>query len=219
MNLVFFSIKTKGANNFARRLWTVFARFGFSEKRIRKALYTLLDSLQVHNTAPTFFIPAIILRRHPSLITEIARGGAEIGIHGYVHNDYRHLNRSEQYQQTKQAISVFQTIELPFQGFRNPYLGWTEESLDVFSELGFTYESNEAIIHDVIDMNSLSPILRGGYEKSLALFQAIAPAHMLFVRISRERFCASQRVFQMTRCFLIACALLIPLKSGASGPR
>jgi hypothetical protein len=189
MNLVSFSIKTKGARNFARRLWTVFARFGFSEKRIRKALYALVVSLQEHNAAPTFFIPAVILRRHPSLITEIARSGAEIGIHGYVHNDYRYLNRSEQYQQTQQAMSVFQAIKLPFQGFRNPYLGWTEESLHVFAELGFTYESNEAIIHDVIDVNSLSPLPRSGYEKS-----------------------AFQRVFQTMRCFLIACASLIPLK-------
>jgi len=176
MNLVSFSIKTKGVHNFARRLWTVFARFGFSEKRIRKALYALIASLQAHNAAPTFFIPAVILRRHPALIKEISRGGAEVGIHGYVHNDYRSLNKNEQYQQTQQAMSVFQTIELPFRGFRNPYLGWTEESLHVFAELGFAYESNEAIIHDIIDVNSLSPVLRSGYEKSLVLFQAIAPS-------------------------------------------
>src|SRR5262249_38041871 len=64
----------------------------------------------------------------------------------------------------------------PFQGFRNPYLGWTEEALQIFVSLGFTYESNEAIIHDVIDVEQLSPVLRRGYEKSLALYRAIAPS-------------------------------------------
>jgi peptidoglycan/xylan/chitin deacetylase (PgdA/CDA1 family) len=176
MNLVAFSIRTKGLHNFARRLWTVFARFGLSERRIRKALYALLTSLKAYQTAPTFFIPAVILRRHPTLITEIARNGAEIGIHGYVHNDYRHLNRDEQYQQTQQAMTVFETLQLPYYGFRNPYLGWTEDSLHVFDELGFTYESNEAIIHNVIDIHSLPALLRQGYEKSLMLFQAIAPS-------------------------------------------
>jgi peptidoglycan/xylan/chitin deacetylase (PgdA/CDA1 family) len=173
MNLVAFSIQTKGLHNFARRLWTVFTRFGISETRTRRALHTIINTLRNYKGAPTFFIPAVVLGRHPGLITEIASAGAEVGIHGYVHNDYRALDKEEQYRQTKQAISVFQRTQIPYQGFRNPYLGWTEESLNVFTELGFTYESNEAIIHDVIDLDHLPPLLRRGFEKSLALFQAI----------------------------------------------
>jgi peptidoglycan/xylan/chitin deacetylase (PgdA/CDA1 family) len=172
MNLVSFSIKTKGTHNFARRLGTVFTRFGFSETRTRQALCTIISSLQNYGAAPTFFIPAVVLRRHPELIAEIARNGVEIGIHGYVHNDYRFLSKSEQHEQTRQAITVFQSTHVPYQGFRNPYLGWTEESLQVFAQLGFTYESNEAVIHDVIDYEYLPPLLKSGYEKSLALFQA-----------------------------------------------
>ncbi len=173
MNLVSFSIKTKGAHNFARRLATVFTRFGFSEARTRHTLYTLIDSLQRYAGAPTFFIPAVVLHRHPALIAEIVDAGVEIGIHGYVHNDYRHLSEHEQLEQTKQAISVFHETQTPFQGFRNPYLGWTEETLQVLATLGFTYESNEAVLHEVIDFASLTPFLKSGYEKSLALFQAI----------------------------------------------
>jgi peptidoglycan/xylan/chitin deacetylase (PgdA/CDA1 family) len=175
MNLVSFSIRTKGLHNFTRRLWTVFTRFGFTEVRIRRALYALIETLRAYGTAPTFFIPAVVLRRHPELITKVSYGGAEIGIHGYVHNDYRLLSEHEQYEQTQQAISVFRSTQLPYQGFRNPYLGWTEESLRVFNALGFVYESNEAVIHDVIDQENLSPIIKSGYEKSLALFQAIPP--------------------------------------------
>ncbi len=80
MNLVSYSIRTKGAHNFTRRLRTVFTRFGFSEAPIRHALHTIIDSLQHYNGAPTFFIPAVVLGRHPALIAEIARDGAEIGI-------------------------------------------------------------------------------------------------------------------------------------------
>jgi len=173
MDLVSFSIRTKGLHNFTRRLWTVFSRFGFSERRIRKALYAIIDTLGKYSTAPTFFIPAVVLHRHPALIAKIARGGTELGIHGYVHNDYRFLDEEQQYKQTQQAISVFEKVQIPFHGFRNPYLGWTEESLRVFAALNFAYESNEAILHDVIDVNKLSPLLRSGYEKSLELFQAM----------------------------------------------
>jgi hypothetical protein len=62
---------------------------------------------------------------------------------------------------------------MPHHGFRNPYLGWTEDSVGVFAELGFAYDSNEAVLHDVIDTAALAPAIRDGYEKSLALFQAI----------------------------------------------
>ena len=60
------------------------------------------------------------------MITKIAENGVEIGVHGYVHNDYRTLSKDEQYKQTKEAISVFQKNCIPWQGFRNPYLGWTK---------------------------------------------------------------------------------------------
>jgi peptidoglycan/xylan/chitin deacetylase (PgdA/CDA1 family) len=173
MNLVTFSIKTKGIHNFARRLWTVFTRFGISQTKTKRALETVIDALHPYNAAPTFFIPAVVLGRHPALIAEIARRGAEIGIHGYVHNDYRTLSKNEQLKQTKQAISVFQRTQIPYQGFRNPYLGWTEDSLHVFTGLNFTYESNEAVIHDAIDLERFPPHLRSGFEKSLKLFQAI----------------------------------------------
>ncbi|HLX41459.1 MAG TPA: polysaccharide deacetylase family protein [Ktedonobacteraceae bacterium] len=173
MNLVSYSIKTKGTHNFTRRLRTVFTRFGFSEAQMRHALYTVIETLHTYGAAPTFFIPAVVLRRHPSLLTEITRRGVEVGVHGYVHNDYRTLNKAEQYTQTQQAIAVFEQTHIPYSGFRNPYLGWTEESLEVYSDLGFAYESNEAVLHDIIDIDKLSPPIRDGYEKSLALFQAM----------------------------------------------
>src|SRR5215470_10613543 len=173
MNLISFSIRTKGTYNFARRLRTVFTRFGFTESPIRHALYTIIDTLQRYNGAPTFFIPAVVLGRHPQLISGIALDGAEIGIHGFVHNDYRTLSKDEQYRQTKRAILLFKNNKIPYQGFRNPYLGWTEESLAVYAALGINYESNVAVLHDVVDLDAFSPLLQSGYAKSLKLFQAV----------------------------------------------
>jgi peptidoglycan/xylan/chitin deacetylase (PgdA/CDA1 family) len=173
MNLISFSVKTKGMRNFSRRLWTVFARFGISEARMRLALQAVVETLHESNGAPTFFIPAVVLARHPQLIRETVHNGVEIGIHGYVHNDYRTLSRQEQFTQTEQAISVFRKTGIPYQGFRNPYLGWTEDSLNVYASLGLNYESNIAVLHEVIDLDTLSPQLRSGYLKSLKLFQAV----------------------------------------------
>ncbi|HEY0756474.1 MAG TPA: polysaccharide deacetylase family protein [Ktedonobacteraceae bacterium] len=174
MNLVSFSLKTKGVHNFVRRLQTVFTRFGFSERVSRRALFALLQALHPYGSFPTFFIPAVVLERHPRLLSELAHDGAEIGIHGHVHNDYRTLSAEQQYRQTQQAIEVFAKTQIDYAGFRNPYLGWTEASLDVFRQLGFGYESNEAVFHAVIDLKTFSPLLQSGFAKSLTLFQAIA---------------------------------------------
>jgi hypothetical protein len=114
MNLVSCSIRTKRAHNFTRRLGTVFTGFGVSEAPIRHALYSTIESLQKCGGAPTFFIPAVVLNRHLALISEIAHDGAEIGVHGYVHNDYRTLSKGEQYKQTKQATSVFHKKGIPY---------------------------------------------------------------------------------------------------------
>lgn len=173
MNLVSFSIRTKGLHNFVRRLGTVFTRFGFSEAQTRHSLYTIVDAVRTYGSAPTFFIPAVVLGRHPTLISEIAGIGAEIGVHGYVHNDYRTLTKEQQYRQTEKAVSVFEKVRIPYDGFRNPYLGWTQESLEVFADLGFRYESNIAVLHDVVDLHAFSPLIQGGFEKSLELFQAV----------------------------------------------
>ena len=173
MNLVSYSLRTKGAHNFIRRLRTVFTRFGISESRGRRGLLSIIDTLKHYQSAPTFFIPAVVLGRHPTLIARIARDGAEIGVHGYVHNDYRTLNKEQQFKQTEKAISIFQKNHIPYYGFRNPYLGWNADSLEVFASLGFRYESNIAVLHGVVDLHSFSPLLRSGFAKSLELFQAI----------------------------------------------
>src|SRR5271169_2333767 len=117
MNLVSFSIRAKGIHNFSRRLWTVFTRFGLSEAQTRRGLHAVIDALRERNAAPTFFIPAVVLRRHPALIAEVTLRGTEIGIHGYVHNDYRTLHKFEQFKQTQLAISIFQKLSIPYQGF------------------------------------------------------------------------------------------------------
>lgn len=173
MNLVAYSMKTKGADAFARRLWTVFTRFGVSEGRTRRSLQSMVDALRPYRSTPTFFIPATVLARSPSLIRRLERVGAEVGIHGYVHNDYRALPKEQQVSQTREAVAVFNQAQVGFLGFRNPYLGWNEESLDVFRELGFLYDSNEAVIHDVIDVETLAPALADSFARSLELFQAI----------------------------------------------
>lgn len=174
MNLVSYSLKTKGALAFSRRLGTVFTRFGISEARTRRSLESMIEAVRLYDSAPTFFIPASVLGRSPDLIRRVQRCGAEIGVHGYVHNDYRGLSKDAQARQTREAMAVFDREYIQFEGFRNPYLGWDEDSVEVFRACGFSYDSNEAIFHDVVAANGLPPLLADSLARSQKLFQAIA---------------------------------------------
>lgn len=173
MNLISFSIKTKGIRNFLRRLWTVFSRFGFSETRARRSLDAIVEVMKDYQAAPSFYIPAAILRRHPTLIQAMAGNDVEISIHGYYHNDYHSLSEKDQYSQTQQAIEVFNATRIPWKGFRNPYLGWTEELIPILNRLGFAYESNETVHHDVVDLSRTPAAIQEGYKKSLALYHPL----------------------------------------------
>ena len=39
--------------------------------------------------------------------------------------------------------------------------------------MGLTYDSNEAVLHDVLNVDELAPALADSFQRSLALFQAI----------------------------------------------
>ena len=82
-----------------------------------------MEAVRPYQAATTFFIPASVLERSPGLIRRIQRAGAEIGIHGYVHNDYRTLTKEAQARQTRDAISVFDQAQVRYLGFRIPIWG------------------------------------------------------------------------------------------------
>ncbi len=115
MNLIAYSIKTKGGAAFSRRLWTVFTRFGLTEGRTRRSIQEMIEALRPYGSAPTFFVPATVLGRNPSLIRRAQRLGVEMGIHGYTHNDYRVLSKDEQLAQTGEAKAVFRRQRVNFE--------------------------------------------------------------------------------------------------------
>jgi peptidoglycan/xylan/chitin deacetylase (PgdA/CDA1 family) len=139
-------------------------------------LDAIVETARCYGTAPTIFVPAVVARRHRRLMAQLAGKGAELGLHGYVHNDYRLLPADDQLRQTRRGLAVFAGEALPCSGTRNPYLGWTPDSTAIYERLGLAYDSNEAVAHDVVPVETLTPLARAGYEKSLMLFQAIAPS-------------------------------------------
>jgi peptidoglycan/xylan/chitin deacetylase (PgdA/CDA1 family) len=108
-------------------------------------LWRYVDLADEFGCQPTFPVTAVTLRRHPHLIRELAQRGVELAVHGYVHIDYRSLSADEQSMHVKKAIGVFDDHEIPFTGFRAPYLRRNAATLEVLGNLGLLYDSSRVV--------------------------------------------------------------------------
>ena len=79
-------------------------------------------------------------------------------MHGYQHVDLKAYPVNEGCKQLVKAAEVFKNYGINVHGFRCPYLGFTEELLDMLPKGLFAYSSNKAIQWNVLNGNSDGPI-------------------------------------------------------------
>lgn len=114
----------------------------------------ILAILREHGCHATFFIIGWVADRFPSLVTEIAAEGHEIGTHGYWHElVYRQtpqefaadVTRSLQAIHSALAAGADVTRDTPVLGYRAPSFSIVQSSLwalDVLRDLGLRYDSS-----------------------------------------------------------------------------
>ena len=90
---------------------------------LRYGLKALQQALAVHATSATFFVPALVAERTPTLLSSLIAGGHEVALHGYAHEAVRDITDNEFTVALERSLHVFegQTGKLP-RGFRAP--GW-----------------------------------------------------------------------------------------------
>ena len=113
-------------------------------------LRLFLDILRQDGITPTFPITAKALGTHPDLIRKFSDAGVEFAIHGYNHIDYTQLTPEELSEQIDKAVKIFQEHNIPFSGFRSPYLRWDKKSLNVIDSPFFKWDSSYTILWDVL---------------------------------------------------------------------
>ncbi len=154
------------------RIGTVFGRFGISSKRFERLLYRYATVTRNLDCVPTFPITAVTLKRHPKLIRELYQQGIEFAVHGYIHTDYGVLPLKEQMKHFKKAINVFEWSQLPFTGFRAPFLRINNKTPQALRDLGFPYDSSSAVHWDVFDETKYTRESWREYEKLLNFYQS-----------------------------------------------
>ncbi|MCH7760268.1 polysaccharide deacetylase family protein [candidate division TA06 bacterium] len=153
-----------------KRVPTLFYRFGFTSKKIEKALHTYVEIVQRFGCSPTFPITATTLKRHPKLIQNLQKRGVEFAIHGYVHTDYSQLSEREHREHLQKAVRIFNQCGILFQGFRAPYLRWNGETQKAIRQFPFLWTSHQVMVWDVIELKEFPPSCQKAYEKVLKLY-------------------------------------------------
>lgn len=171
MSPTHFLSKARGPRNLVTRIRTILDRFGISSKRFDLLLKRYSDVTQQLGCVPTFPITAVTLARHPDIIKELYRQGAEFAVHGYIHTDYKTLPLAEHVKHFRKAIATFDNCQVPFTGFRAPFLHINGITPRAINHFGFPYDSSHVINWPVVNLNEYSQHARNDHERLLDFYQ------------------------------------------------
>jgi len=145
-----------------------------------------LSILQKHNIVPTFPITAKVLNRHPAMIKKLADKGADFAVHGYEHTDYAGLTKKTQLRHLEKAIRIFLKHDVPFSGFRSPYLNYNDHTLKALTDCHLQWDSSQAIFWDVTE--DRNPKERSKWQKALNIYNYRNASHHISLPHFQDNF-------------------------------
>jgi hypothetical protein len=172
MSATDFLSKSRSINNLFLRIISILIRFGLTSGKFARMLRKYSTVMSDLGCVPTFAITAVILKRHPELVRELSRQGVEFAIHGYIHIDYSVLLPEEQTEHFSKAINTFKGCQVPFTGFRTPFLNTNDKTLQVLSSLGFPYDSSWSVFWDTLDSTRYPAKSWREYERLLGFYKS-----------------------------------------------
>jgi hypothetical protein len=147
---------SRGTSNLISRMGTILDRFGITAGKFEDCLESYSALTTRAGCVATLPITAVILKRHPELIRRFNQKGLEFAIHGYVHIDYQQLTADAQIEHFKKAINTFDSCQVPYTGFRAPYLRYNSSTPYALSSLNFLYDSSTSIYWNVMGKGNFS---------------------------------------------------------------
>ena len=164
--------KSRGLKSFFLRVSTVVSNFGFTPKPFKRLLQNYQSITEELGCVPTFPITAVVLKRHPELIKQMSDQGVEFAVHGYVHVDYYVIPQSVQEKHYQDASILFREKNIPFAGFRAPFLRINEDTFSALDKVGFNYDSSLTVHWDVIDNSKYSQHTWNEYNRVLDFYRS-----------------------------------------------
>ena len=103
----------------------------------------ILELLSRYGIKGTFFIPGHTIDSCPKTVERIAGEGHEVGHHGYLHESPVLLSRDEEKRNLERGMeSMLRVLTKAPVGYRSPAWDLSSNSLELFKEFGFQYDSS-----------------------------------------------------------------------------
>ena len=109
----------------------------------RVGMPRILSLLDTYNIRATFFTPGWTAERYPQVAQEIQARGHEIGHHGYCHEGPTKLALEEERAVLEKGFASLEKVtgQRP-KGYRSPDWDLSHNSIRLFQEYGFLYDSS-----------------------------------------------------------------------------
>ena len=103
----------------------------------------ILELLKRYGLVATFFVPGATAVKYPHLMEQIVAAGHEVGHHGYLHEHPAKLNLEEEREVLAKGFEALESVtgKRPI-GYRSPAWDLSPNSLQLFQEAGFVYDSS-----------------------------------------------------------------------------
>lgn len=167
MNPFRIGLEGKGFLQLLHRGAKIARHYGWTAKKMDRALDRFAAVLSHFECGATFPITSLALQRNPRAVEKYVRQGIEFAVHGHRHVDHTRLSHADQTAQLTQAMDAFAQIGVRPQGFRSPYLRWNEVTLASLRQHGFVYDSSQALAWDVVGEHATST-----YGRALSFYGA-----------------------------------------------
>ncbi len=126
------------AADLERGLWPEDEPLGhhFTVRRMLPRILGLLDELGLR---ATFFVEGLNAELYPEALLEISDSGHELGYHGWRHEYWPNLSRSEEARSLERGVHKLDELGIRPRGFRPPGGRLTPSSPALLEDLGFTH--------------------------------------------------------------------------------
>lgn len=145
------AVQGKGLVGMMRRARRIVHHYGLTPARMDRILHDFVDTLRPFNCAATFPITAVALARSKGVVEKYLPDNIEFAVHGYYHVDHSRLTLAEQVAYLERTRHLFHERGMAGDGFRSPYLRWSNDTMAAVRQNGFLYDSSQALYWDVMD--------------------------------------------------------------------
>lgn len=169
MGPVGMAVQGKGIRGMLRRTQSITSHYGVTANKMDCILREFVDILRQFNCAATFPITAIALARSKGVVEKYQPDNIEFAVHGYYHVDHSLLSLDQQVAHLAKTRQLFRERGIAGEGFRCPYLRWSNDTMAAVAQNGFLYDSSQAIYWDVVSRHQTED-----YLQALEFYRAVA---------------------------------------------